>query len=291
MTLTAEQRKERHNHLGGSDIPAILGFSPFANSYDIWLLKTKRVLPKEKTQSYITAGNLLERPIIEWLRGHLDCGPINTKPEDLERRIEGISAPIVVHTDGIVENTGIPVEGKSEGVDHPIQMPWGAAGTDEVPEYTYLQAHAEMMAFDRELCHVPTFLGGRGFGYFFVKRDEGIVKLIREQAIKFWEENVLKNVPPENVAPSLAMAKRIRSVEGGPVQLADEIVQAWLDAKEAATAADKAKKFHQAEILAALDGVEMGTCSLGDITNRKQTCKSYVVEQASFRVLRYKKKK
>lgn len=269
MPITEKQRAERKNHLGGSDIALLMDFSPYGNKYDLWLLKTGRVEPKERTQDYITAGNLLEKPIIDWLWNFLDCDSIITNPEAMERKVDGL--PIVVHMDGIVESTGVPVESKSEGVDHPILLPWGEAGSDEVPEHVCLQAHAHMMATDREICHVPTFLGGRGFGYFFVKRDNKIVELIKRQAIDFWENHVLKDVPPENIAPSLAMAKRIRSVEGEAVTLADEIIQSWLDAKEVAKEANNRVKFHQAEILALLDGVEMGTCSLGDITNFKQT--------------------
>lgn len=268
MSITEAQRADRKNQLGGSDIAKLMNLSPYGNKYDLWLLKTNRVQEKERTQDYITAGNLLEKPIIEWLRGHLECGPIDTKDESMERKVDG--TPIVVHMDGVVEDTGDPVEGKSEGVDHPILLPWGETGSDEVPEHVCLQAHAHMMATDREICHVPTFLGGRGFGYFFVKRDNRIVELIKREAIDFWENHVLKDVPPENIAPSLAMAKRIRSVEGEPVALSDEIVQQWLDAKEAASATAKQKEFYQAEILAALDGVEMGTCTHGDITNFKQ---------------------
>lgn len=299
MGITEAQRAERKNHLGSSDIPAIMGFSRFSNKYDVWLEKTGRVQPKEKTQGYIQAGNLLEGPIIEWLGQFLGCGKINTTPEEMEIAVHGTD--IVVHMDGQVVATSEPIEGKSEGVDHPIIGPWGEAGTDEVPEYTCIQAHCHIMACDTELCHVPTFLGGRGFGYFFVKRDNKLIQLIKEQAGQFMDYNVGKDIPPENVVPSLGMIKRIRRVEGEPRELDSKKVQEWIDAKDVAIAAVKAKEFHHAGILADLDGAEMGTCELGIgdediktaflITNLSQNRKSYVVEQTSFRVLRLKKKK
>ena len=165
MTITAIQRAERKNHLGGSDIPAIMGFSPYSNAYDTWLLKTGRVVEEEKKQSFITAGNLLENPVIQWLEQFLG-ETINVNSDDLQVKIAG--TPIVDHMDGITDRTANPIEVKTEGVDHPIRLPWGDAGTDEVPEYTCVQAHVHLLATDKEICHVPTFLGGRGFGYFFV---------------------------------------------------------------------------------------------------------------------------
>ena len=287
MPITQQQREQRKNHLGSSDMPAIMGFSRFANAYDIWLLKTGRVQPKEKTEDYIQAGNLLERPVINWCEKFLGM-KIDTGEERLERRVEGL--PVVTHMDGEVLDSGEPVEVKTEGVDHPISEPWGEAGTDEVPEYTLIQAHCHLMATDREICHVPTFLGGRGFGYFYVKRDNKIVELIKRNAIEFWENHVLKDIPPENVAPSLNMIKQIRSIEGDPVELPDELISLWQMAKDKAKEADAFKQECQAKILAALDGREMGFCSLGDVTNFKQNRKGYTVDPTSFRVLRLKMK-
>jgi putative phage-type endonuclease len=287
MSITQEQRAERKNHLGGSDIPAIMGFSPYANSYDIWLLKTGRVQEPEKKQDYITAGNLLENPILEWLSKFLS-ETIITSPIDLEKQVRG--TPIVDHMDGIIKSNGDPVEVKTEGVDHPIRMPWGEVGTDEVPEYTCIQAHVHLMATEREICHVPTFIGGRGFGYFFVKRDEIIVKMILEKSLRFWEENVLADKPPENIVPSLDIVRRIRPLEG-EVEIPDALIKIWQEAKERETVAKHDKEFHQAEILALLDGRESGFCANGVITNLEQSRAGYVVEPCSFRVLRLKKKK
>ncbi|MCJ7828941.1 MAG: hypothetical protein MUP81_04295 [Dehalococcoidia bacterium] len=288
MGITEIQRQDRKNHLGSSDMPAIMGYSRFGNSYDVWLQKTGRVQPKEKTQDYIQAGNLFEAPVIQWLseylRTKIDCFALS-----MEREIEG--TPIVVHPDGFVVDTGDPVEVKTEGLYGPIIEPWGDVGTDEVPGYTMIQTQCHMMALEKEICHIPTFLGGRGFGYFFTRRDERLQEIIRQQAIKFWEEHVLKDVPPENCAPTLAMAKQIRHVEGEPKALADGLIQNWLDAKELAKVHTNEAEYYQAEILATLDGVEMGTCGLGDITNFEQERTGYEVKPTSFRVLRLKKRK
>ena len=247
-------------------------------------------MPKERTEQYIQAGNLFEESVLKWFNGYLD-EPLRvpTDADQMERTVDG--TPIVVHLDADVERTGVPVESKTAGLFGPVLAPWGESGTDEIPEYEMLQAHCHMMATDTELCHIPTFLGGRGFQYFFAKRDNPIVELIRDQAIRFWEENVLKDIPPADCAPTLELVKQIRRVEGDPVTLTDEMVQEWLDAKEAATAADKVKKFHQAEILATLDGHEMGNCNLGDITNFEVNRKGYFCEPTTYRKLHLKKGK
>jgi putative phage-type endonuclease len=301
MTITNEQLMNRKNHLGGSDIPAIMGFSRFASPYDIWLLKTGRVQQEDKKSNNITAGNLLEQPLIKFLETYLNKAVI-VDPDTLEKAIEGTL--IITHPDGLVVD-GVPVEGKTEGVDHPYTESWGEVGTDEVPEYTCIQSTCHMMAYDTDICHVPTFLGGRGFGYFFVRRDERIAELIRRTAIEFWNENVLADKAPENSAPSLSMIKRIRQIEGEVGSVKKELVDEWIAAKERESEAKKQKEFYQAEILAALDGREAGEIYIPGgtdeeidqiienqiVTNFKQERKGYVVEPTSFRVLRLKKVK
>jgi predicted phage-related endonuclease len=239
-------------------MPAILGFSRFANAYDIWLLKTRRVVPQERTEQYIQAGTLFEEAVLKWCSRYLE-EPLITPSlaYPLERTID--DTPIKVHLDALVERTGAPAESKTAGLFGPVQTIWGESGTDDVPEYECIQAHCHMMATDHEICHVPVFLGGRGFQYFYVQRDNAIVDLIKRTAIQFWQEHVLRDVPPaDDAVPTLAMAKQIRRVEGDPVELDAKAVQEWLDSREAASAAAKAKDFHSADIRARLDGVAIG---------------------------------
>jgi len=298
MSITEAQRIDHKNHIGGSDMAAIMGFDTRYNAYDKWLIKTGRVV-EEKKGEWLIAGNKFESGVLSWFSDEMGFGPIQQQDDehDMERKVGG--TPIVVHLDAERTENGEPVEAKTVGLYGPVRAPWGEAGTDEIPEYECIQAHCQMMATDHEICHIPTFIaGGRGFGYFFARRDNKLVDLIREQAIKFWEENVLKDVPPEACVPSLSFIKRIRHIEGEPVKLSEKMVQDWIDAREASTAAEKEKDFHHAGILAALDGIMVGeykTVVDGKmvkwyVTNYQQTRKAHAVKESTFRVLRPKKK-
>ena len=288
MPITLEQRKERKNHLGSSDIPAILGFSRFATPAGIWLHKTGRIPhdPTEIPAEYQEAGNFLETSVLEWAQQKEYLQSLHR-----DRELAVPDTPIVVHIDAVEEETGNPVEVKTEGLFGPIRSPWGEVGTTEVPEYTCIQAHAHLMATDRGICHVPTFLGGRGFGYYYVERDEVLVEIIKKESLRFWHEYVLKDTPPPDSVPSLSLIKKIRRVEGEPVVLADKLIDVWLDWKERESQARKAKNEAQAAILAALDGIQEGACSQGLITNYEQSRKETIQRASTFRVMRLKKVK
>ena len=288
MPITQKQRKNRVHHLGSSDIPAILGFSRFASAADVWLQKTGRIPieDEETVEDWQEAGNYIEGSVLDWAQKK---GFIQNIERDPEITVPDI--PIVVHIDAVERETGNPVEVKTEGLFGPVWSPWGEAGTDEIPEYTCIQAQTHMLATERGVCHIPTFLGGRGFGYYYCERDEGLIEIIRKSALKFWEEYVVKDTPPPDSVPSLELAKKIRHVEGDPKPLADELVEQWLEAKEAAKNADQQKRAMQAKILAALDGVQEGTCSQGLITNFEQHRKETIQRASTFRVMRLKKVK
>lgn len=290
MAITAQQRANRKNHLGSSDLPAILGFSKWATPADIFLHKTGRIPddPNEVPTEYQEAGNILETSVLEWANQKKYVGSFR---RDCEIVVPDLGFPYVDHSDAIEDATRNPVEVKTEGLFGPVRMPWGDAGSNEVPEYTYIQCQGHLMATGADICHVPTFLGGRGFGYFFVERDEKLIEIIKEQALKFWHEYVLKDFPPPYSVPTLDLIKKIRRVEGEPVELDDKMVQTWLEVKNAAKVAIAAKDCAHAQLLACLDGNQEGTCSHGLITNYEQSRKAHEVKASTFRVMRLKKQK
>jgi putative phage-type endonuclease len=65
---TAEWHAWRRCHIGGSDVPAILGLSPYAGPWTVWAVKTGRVAvtPDPAAARRMEAGELLEPVILRW---------------------------------------------------------------------------------------------------------------------------------------------------------------------------------------------------------------------------------
>ena len=255
MAITETQRKERKNHLGSSDLPAILGFSRFATAYDVWMEKTNRIpyITEEKVEDWQEAGNILESSVIDWAQKKGYFKDVERDPE-----IAVPDTPIVVHIDAVERETGNPVEVKTEGLYGPLWNTWGEVGTDEIPEYAYIQAQTHLMATGKDVCHIPAFLGGRGFCYYYTERDEELQEIIREQALKFWNEYVLTDTPPYDSVPTLELAKKIRHVVGDPKELDPELVAILEEVDGRANHWSREKDKAKAAILAALDGRQEG---------------------------------
>ncbi|MCC6971090.1 MAG: hypothetical protein IT434_12815, partial [Phycisphaerales bacterium] len=85
-----------------------------------------------------------------------------------------------------------------------------------------------------------------------------------ETAVDWWRKHVEADTPPD-VAPSIEAARMIRRETGKSCTIADELVEAWLRAKEEASESEKRKDSAQAALLAAMGDAQIGVCGMGEV--------------------------
>jgi len=251
MPITEAERIERKNYIGCSDLPAMLGVDPYRNAYDLWLDKTDQV-DDAKYSEAAEAGNLFEPGVIDWAEQRL--GPLR---RNVELKLEAFH--IIDHLDAQIIENDEPVEAKTSGLFGILnEDEWGEANTDELPDRVIVQCHGHMICTDRKVCHVPAFLGGRGFVMFHVVFDQVIADAIMEGALSFWE-HVEQRLPLPNIVPSVSFIKRLRRIPKKLVQLDTQLVEAWLDAKKTVKWSEQVLEDAYAEVLTALGDAEAGT--------------------------------
>ncbi len=271
MPITPEQREERKKHVGSSDIAPILGVSPWKTAYDCWLEKTGKLEDGEITNEAMELGNELEPIIIN--RAEKILGELT---RDFQVSAD-CKAPLVVNIDAVTKAEVIPVEAKSTGIkSFYVDEAWGEEGTDEVPNYVTLQCHAHMIAVCSDICHVPTIIGGRGFKMFYVPRSEALVLIIIERVEEFWNDFVLKDLPPVGL-PSLDFARRIRREPSKIIELPSSAMEKWIASKDALKAAAKIKDEADAELLKDLGTAEASVVlpEVGGVTFFENTAKRF----------------
>lgn len=291
MPITATQKTRRREHLGSSDMAAVLGLSPFASAHDVWLEKTGKLEDRERSgdaagNSPLAAGNYLEAGVLDF--AEKTWGKIT---RNQFRSLKAFGVPLAANVDGILIESGIPVEAKTCGVVGPSRGVYGDEDTDQVPDHVILQATVHMLCTSQDVCYVPTLVGGRGFIRFVVKRDQAIADMVSAAAIDFWNDHVLADIPPPNSIPHLDVIKRVRRTPNKIVEIEQGVVDSWLAAKETAAAADRSKKEAEAVLLAAMGDAEAGAVSSGLVTYFESNRKGYTVLDSTFRTLRFKKDK
>ena len=267
---------------------AILGVDPWRNAHDLWLEKTGRLLPDDRDDIQLEAGNLFETPVLKMAMRTLGEMMIGPPAREVSER------PIIrVHTDAVTLDKSCrmnePVEAKTHALFGPgNDEHWGDEGTDQVPDHVIVQCHAHMMAWDRHVCHVPALIGRRGLILYAVRRDRDICDAILDGVDAFWMR-VVQDTPPADIRPRQEVVKMMRRTPGKVAEIQPEIVQNWLTAKEAVAAAESMKRRVEADLLAALGDAEAATCGdLGAVTFLEQTRKEHAVKASTFRVLRHK---
>jgi len=283
MPITAEQRERRKLAIGSSDAAAILGLSPYKTRYDVYAEKTGLLVEEAEAGPAAEAGTMFQDGVLNWAErslGKLKRDVTIPAPDGL---------PIVANVDAIVEADGSPAEAKTAGLFSPLNEEWGEEGTDQVPAPYIVQTHIHMLVTKKSTCHLPAFLAGRGFVMFEVALDRELMSLMIARCEDFWNENVLKRVPPDDSILSLGVAKRLKRTPSKTVPVDAAVVAAWMKARDERLSAEKADKAAQAALLTALGDAEAGESELGIVTYNLTERKAYEVKATSFRTLRIKK--
>lgn len=227
MTLTASQRQIRRKYLGSSDTPVIMNLSPFKNTAkDIFWSKVAE-LPDDDAPDYMSVGNWLEGPILQWAAGELSV-KITTKPKDLFHVKDG--GIFAANHDSLIIGKDESIEGKYANGE--MAQAYGEPFTDQVPDYIIVQVQHQMYVSDLSKVYValatPSYYG-IDRRLYVVPRNEQIIETIVDYGVKWWEKHVVTKTPPDgDDVPPMYVLKALERRAGAQIRLPDEAI-AWAD--------------------------------------------------------------
>lgn len=275
--LTEEQKKLRKNGIGGSDIGIILGLNPYKDIYELYIDKTED-LPEDELSPSLEWGNLLEDVIASKYANINECNLTKCQT--------------VFHPNYpfLFANPDFLIEGQKKGLEIKtanarMDKDWGESGSNIIPPYYYSQIAHYMMVLDYDSWDLAVLIGGQDFRVYSFERDKEVDKLIIEKATEFWEENVLKRVPPplgSDLGNKTLLRKLFNKVNDEILYL-DADVLAWKfkykEAKEEERLANKKAQEAMNQMLIAMGNA--GEAKLPDGSSFKRIIvktKGYTVE-------------
>lgn len=183
----AEWLDFRRKGIGGSDVAAILGMSPWNTPYSVWAKKTGRVPVEGEENEFMHWGTIME-PILAHEFEEATGKRVRRQnktffvPEHpfLRANIDRD----VIGEDGILEIKTATEYKSSEWADNEVPVPY------------QLQVQHYMYVLDRPYCYFAYLVGGHSFGYKRVERDQDAIDVIEPRLIKWWEQHVIKDAPP-----------------------------------------------------------------------------------------------
>ncbi len=208
MADRADWLEWRQAGIGSSDVGAILGVSPFAGEFDVWISKTRPVA--EKTDAVKTRGHRLEPAVLAWMQeelgGAMVPGSPRVRPGDGNEWMR--ASPdgwCVFHHGDPDREHWLLCEAKTS-----IDRPWPL-----LPLYYELQCLWLMCVTETDSC---------ALGAFFVRYDEWkIWRVERDLAVEakmierlraWWERHVVGGEPPPLKGPAARRWLRDEFAEG-----------------------------------------------------------------------------
>lgn len=188
--LTVEQRIERMSGIGGSDLAAICGLSKWSNAVDIFHSKLE-LQPDIENSPLIEWGNRLE-PVLREKASEI-LGVEITTPKDLFRSQNHDF--MVANLDGWIENDRIVCEFKV--ADKWIAKQFGEEGSDYIPDQYLFQLAHYAVVMNAAKCYLFVLIGGNDFRQYTYERNPELEEHVIRIEKNFWENHVMKRIPPE----------------------------------------------------------------------------------------------
>jgi putative phage-type endonuclease len=250
--------------IGGSDIAAIVGMSPYKSAFDVYARIVEGVDNKSGTRARL--GKLAEGEILADF-----CERHELDPKALERNVE-IALPGKPHFRGELDarkSAEFGVECKLVGFR---QAPrWGADGSDHLPEEYLCQVAWYSMLAGLPVMHVAAwFDGGGDYREFAYTRNATLEASLVEAADRFWTDHVLKGVAPSAVGASPEAIRAIYPGGNGNVREATEeeitLIDAYARQREAREQCEAHEEELKAKLQAAIADADGLYSSIGKIT-------------------------
>ncbi|WP_243103899.1 lambda-exonuclease family protein [Clostridium sp. JN-1] len=182
-----EWLKSRQHGIGGSDAGAIIGVNKWRTPFQVYMDKTQEINePSEQSEAAY------------W----------GTELEDLvAREFSKRTGKKVRRRNAILQSTEYPfmtanldreVAGEKSLLECKTVNAFGAKewDSDEIPASYLVQVMHYLAVTGYEKAYIAVLIGGQKFLYKEVDRDEELIKMIIDAEKNFWENFIVKKVPP-----------------------------------------------------------------------------------------------
>lgn len=186
--LTDQQKEERRTGIGGSDVAAVCGLSPWRTALDVFLEKTGDVAPIDETPAMYWGKRLEDVVADEYARREgVDLRRVN-------RTLRAKDHPFMLaHIDRQVLDGARILECKTAR----DSQDWGEEGTDDVPIFYLTQCLHYMIVSGRDVCDLAVlFLLERDFRIYRIGFDRDTADRVIDLEADFWQRVEEGNPPP-----------------------------------------------------------------------------------------------
>ena len=208
-----EVKEQRRKFIGGSDIAAVLGISPWKTTVDLWLDKTTPPMPEQDgkpARRVKTRGHRLEPYIIDMIEEEHELKITARNQRYIDPEVPFFACEIDAETQLVSMDGDTPSLPITENVEiktvHPFKTKeWGEQDSDALPLHYLAQTQWQMGVTRRDRTHVFALIGDE-LKRYIVERDAVTIDAMRRRAEAFWMDYVVPGIrPPIDYTDSKAL--------------------------------------------------------------------------------------
>ena len=177
----------RQKYIGGSDIAAILGISPWKTATDLWLDKITPPREDGRNAGAKSRGTRLEPYIVDMIREEHGLQIVARNERYVDADVPYFAAEIDAETadENIEIKTVHPFKSKD----------WGELDTDQLPLAYVAQVQWGLGIRRRSRCRVFALIGD-DLRPYVIERDDETIEAMRARASEFWQFYVVPKIQP-----------------------------------------------------------------------------------------------
>lgn len=181
-----EWLRTRKKGIGGSDASVVLGFNPWKSPFELYIEKTSDDI-RELDSEAVYWGTVLEDVIAEEF----------TRRTGKKVRRQN---KVFIHPeyDFMIANIDRDVVGEKALLECKTTSAFNADAWEgeHIPPAYICQLQHYMAVLGYEKAYIAVLIGGQKFIWKELKRDDEFIELMIQEEKNFWENHVLKGVPP-----------------------------------------------------------------------------------------------
>ena len=211
---------DRTKFIGSSEVAGVLGLSRWTTPLKIWSIKTGAIEAEDISgKEFVEWGTRLENVVAEKFAEKNNVKLMAYKKRYVHKKYPFLQMELdrlIVGTDEIVE-----VKTCTE---------WKAKEWDEnIPQEYILQVMFALCLSGRKIGHLAVLIGGNKYREKTILFDEELYNDMIKKCVYFWEEHVLKNVPPMAVGDdNTFMVDLYPENKTEDLKVANEEVESWI---------------------------------------------------------------
>lgn len=213
----SEWLKWRTKGIGGSDVSIIAGLNQYKSIYELWQEKTGQIELKEAENDFAHFGSLLE-PVIK--QEFMKRTGLKVRAKNILMQ-SSTHEFMIADVDGVINENGETCIFEAKTAIEYKRDVW----EEEVPLPYQLQVQHYMAVTETKKAYVAALVGGSGFFYHVIHRDDDMIRQIIEMEKEFWETCVIGGAEPVadgSEATTVWLRDNYRNSNGNSIELPEE---------------------------------------------------------------------